>query len=433
MRGLLAWMNGHGGQYVTSLELQGSGSVPYLPCQRLKQLEIAYCRGVQLAGQPGVPQACSSSLTRLVLRCFAVGVQAGLVGLSCLVNLQHLESDMDAGYNADPVETFPGMVLSNMVHLMHLKIKQMKVDELQYVSCLSCLHELTLQRVQTFTLTPEISPGFCLPPTLTCLVLESHWDDSTSALEPTLLHSLTNLEVLNVGNAALTGSCGGGGGGAALLAALPQLQKLQHLHLCDISANWPAVSSVSYSALVPSSGLTSYQVQQCVMMPVGVLQHIFTASRVLPNLRSVCANDGQWSRQVTARQWNQAVVANIASCCPALQELRCNLPPHVTSLAPLQQLSGLTYLSVLQPGGTTADCQAMLQACAALTSLHSLTLLFITNDGFSHDSLVPLTALQQLTYLICWESRPGNAGGDDIAIAPIPPMVNLSSKVSAEQ
>lgn len=101
--------------------------------------------------------------------------------------------------------------------------------------------------------------------------------------------------------------------------------------------------------------------------------------------------------------WGQAAVSSVASCCPGLQVLQCNLLPAV-SVAPLAQLHSLTKLCVglfasVQDGSATSH------SVAALTHLQHLHLLWCNDDSVELDALVPLTALRQLSCLRCCAAR----------------------------
>lgn len=430
VEGLLEWLKNH--QHVTSLEVFDCPRLVHLPCPNLVELELLCCDDVQLvasdnSSQQGVLHSCSSTLTKLALNdCTFVVGQAGLDALSCLVNLQHLwyergeafddsddcvdSSDDEAGRGGVGVSkirqtfaTFPGSVLQSLVQLTHLQLQLIEIEGLQHLSCLSKLCELNLTLHNGCRLTPNIARGFELPASLQRLLLDTI--DHFTVLDPALLHTLTALEVLDITRALLTAT-GGVESGAALLDALPALQQLRCLKLSSVDADWPPASSPSYSALVPSSTLTSLHiVGRCLQD--GALQHTFTPDRVLPQLRHVLVSvdvRSSASEPLHAYAWDSTVLGSIASCCPGLQALECRLQQGV-SVEPLGQLTELTALTCQQAGSVEEARASMQAASVALKQLQELRLTWSLGVGrLEREVLRPLTALRKLTSLSCWQA-----------------------------
>lgn len=428
--GLLAWLENRG-QHVTRLEVLSARDITQLPCRQLQHLDLlqgGVLLGPRPSKDPGVLQACTG-LTRLQLSACNLRDSAAdesLAGLSQLVQLQslvlqrplkHVFVEEDGGDERIfttrhvPV-TFPGRVLPSLVHLTNLALTNVQaVSDLQHIGCLSKLCELRLAMREAMQLTPSIAPGgFHLPVSLHTLILQGF--GRRIVLDPRVLQPLTGLRVLDVTGAVLTTAAGPGDGvasGAAMLAALLPLQQLQCLGLEDIQADWPVVSP-AYSALAPSTSMTNLTIVGCSLPPDGVPRHMFVPGRVLPQLRLL----HMWTSTRTFDPvccWDQAAVANAASCCPGLRALQCALQPGV-NLAQLSQLTGVTQLSVYFAGGAT-DAAASAQSMAAMSKLRSLELNCAAEGGggglTSKDVLLPLITLRKLTSLVC-EQRDTQGG-----------------------
>lgn len=203
-----------------------------------------------------------------------------------------------------------------------------------------------------------------------------------------LLHELAGLQVLDVLGVTFTAESGGLSG-TALQGVLPALQKLKHLELYDVKADWPA-ASLACSALIPSTSLTRIDIGGR-SLPAVAYKHLLTAGRVLPKLRGLVLQENA--------NWDHAAVMNAVSCCPGLQKLNCSVQLGV-SVAPLGQLSSLTGF-FLSYRGSIQDGKACMQAVAALTNLQSLQLNWTGDGRLGLDAFVPLTALRQLTHLQC--------------------------------
>lgn len=329
------------GASLTRLHLSEASSLNQLPAQQqlqgLKALELSACT-VQLGAagpHQGILQG-RTGLTRLSLH--HCHVLDKLDHLSTLVSLESLRV-AHAG--------FPGAVLQH----------------------LSCLTELDLQHVHV------------------------------KGLHASVLQPLANLRALNVVSTQITASATAGNvpplsSRAALLAVLPAMQHLQDLRLDNLDRDWswPAVSA-AYSALIPSSNLTSITVDNC-WLPAAGLQHVFAPGRELPLLRHL----DLWEYEDKGH-WNHAAVSNIASCCPNLEKLLCSLHRGV-SLAPLSRLHpSLTHLNVRSWAGI--DGKSCVEAVTALTNLQHLRIAGSSEAGrgLEMQMLAMLTALRQLTHL----------------------------------
>lgn len=394
--GCLAWLHTHG-QSLTRLELFGFlwPAITKLPCLQLQELELAKCK-VQLAASsyhPGVLQGCSG-LTHLgLIDCEWVDLYTPLGDIPH--RLPHLQSLRMSGMDFD-ASCLPEQLVA-------LQVERCCVEGLKQLNWLSALCDLDLCINPPFHLTPSLTPGgFRLPASLqdlTLKVVPSNYpyydpEEHDSRLNPAVLRGVTSLTYLCIAHVALT-SGGRGGSGASFLEVLDALQQLQSLKLFDVDADWPAAGSLSYSALVPSSTLTSLEVYRCTLPDVA-LRHVFTPGRLLPRLQWVATWQGLRSR-ADPPLWDQAAVSSLVSCCPGLQHLSCCLQQG-TSVAALKQLSALTALALSLGDAAVEDATACVQAVAALTNLQALRTEWDVQDH-SMSIVSPLTALTKLTHL----------------------------------
>ena len=186
------------------------------------------------------------------------------------------------------------------------------------------------------------------------------------------------------------------------LLHMQQLTGLEHLDV-SFEVDWPPPSP-AFAGLTASSKLKTIElVGPGTHLPSGVWQHVFGA-KALPCVERV---------HISTAFEATSEVSSLVSCCPALQHCDLSLQPGV-AVAPLVQLTGLTYLDV---GHTTVDTSSFdsnIQSLAAMTNLRELDISFPALVQPS--SMVALTALTRLKHLGCrnTEPHPKTTKGHDV-------------------
>jgi len=405
---VLAWLAKHG-SHLTQLHASSFGRhvdqpmFRYLPCSKLRDMYVYGCT-LQLApsrDQPGV-LAHATGLQHLSLHAvdFLEGPEA-LTALSVLTSLQHLDL-MDI-WN----QTFPDVLLEDLVHLTHLKIgRGVAVQSLHGLGALTNLQRLILgcmwqpggqtaalqelQELQQLTwlalpglicqLDPSTTPGLAQLTALQHLEIQG----AEAGLHPALLSHLTRLQHLDLYN---TGPLGGAAGTVALLACLPRLQ-LTHLNLAYTLPH-PAPTAAAYSTISASTQL-QHLALTCSQVPAAAWRHFLAPPKQLPLLTSLELHHSDTGGQVDLSQ--------VVQCCCSLQhlDLSClslKLPSEL-QLAALLRLSSLTSLTIRH-----VDSDAAAAVLSQLTRLVELRIW--PPSSLSDSSVLLLTALRQLTVLYC--------------------------------
>jgi len=177
---------------------------------------------------------------------------------------------------------------------------------------------------------------------------------------------------------------------AALLAVIGQQPQLIRLELCPCSS-WYPPPAAAFSALTASSCLQHLELTNCQLPPCA-WQQLFPPRRRLPELcyLGICFVISE----EPAQQLSPADVQVMVSCCPALAHLYLGSRLPVSTAAPLQQLTGLTTLSIY------ASFQDNAPSVARLTGLQELIPdARLAGDRVTVSGLLQLTVLQQLSYM----------------------------------
>lgn len=243
------------------------------------------------------------------------------------------------------------------------------------------------------------TPGLSFPPSL------QHFELGGDVFEPSVLAATTHLTELNLGRFGfhqfIVDDEGDVSGGARLLGFLSQLQHLDCLRLSHAQCNWPPASP-AYQALVTSSSTLRVLLIDFHGLPDSVFAHVFPSAPshlVLPRLEDLCVVGIP-----------PGAVAGVVGCCPVLQKLSLGMAaPGCAHLAALSQLSALTCLELLlkaeDDGGEGVSSAVPIQSVAGLTRLQELSVQLTARGQGYQDllplSVLPLTALQQLTSLRC--------------------------------
>lgn len=379
------------GRYVTGIMVAGWSHAPVLrplleqlPCHNLQQVGLT---NLDLRLGPDQDHAgvfdSSTSLTRLELQ--NVGITAGsLATLAGLPKLEHLCVDNSRLYESFNFDTVSAYVWATLTHLTHLDLNgiPVPVESLRDLGSMTRLRVLKVADGECRMLVTA-TPGVSLPPSV------QHFSFYGS-LRPSVLAAATQLTFLNLAEVIIEGQ-GGVSGGACLLEVLARLQHLDFLSLSEAETRWPA-PSFAYQALVASSStLRCLDVSECGL-PAAAFAFTFPSASshdvMLTSLEELSMSDMQGD-----------TVADMVKCCPALRQLWIN----VDGGAHLAALSGLSALTLLElklhredDGGSYA---VSIQCLSGLTQLHSLGFEIPSVLGTEHQSLLPLTALQQLTRL----------------------------------
>jgi len=428
---LVEYLSRHG-SHLTSMNLSGSeigagkctllGQLP--SCQHVQQLSIEYF-DVQLCGDEGLPGVLNSitGLTRLELDDCLVnpkGTVGSVADLSVLVNLRHLRIGFDLwlSFSEGSLDPQPLSEVgwstnawSGLHHLTHLKLGWvvLAAEDVQHLSTLSSLSVLSVSG--DVHLAVMAAPGLALSQSLRSLVITGMHGRSITCpvLGPSVLAALTRLTRLKLAGVRVKGE-GEVGGGLCLLQAVSKLQRLRRLVFARLDVEWPPPSP-AYQAVVASSKLRWLTWADC-QLPPGVFAHIFPCphsdqhgelvSFVIQECGALCSR---------CRTTSSAVVANLASCCPALQELQIAVDGWVC-LTPLCQLSALASLLLKVDGGPDGTA-ASIHSLSGLTGLRSLHLKTqqLSTAAISR-VLLPLTALRQLNTFSCQDS--GEAQGVEL-------------------
>ena len=344
----------------------------YAPGTRLVLQHCAICLQ-SMAGLPGLLHGLKH-LTHLSLHFSTVLDVNGLNSLSSLAalpDLQHLSLGalLDGqGQGLRQLEA-PDLLpkLSKLTYLEVSKRLVLSVPSMQQLSCLSDLQTLILHfrgnsEVSTAALgalfhCPRLQrmdlshPGVPIDLSTAPFLQQQpsallQFKLAHGALDMHALGRATQLQHLELNHVQLLPA----GAATALLSLLPALQQLQHLRLGFLQCQWPPISA-QYSAITASSRLMHLELSGC-LLPAGVWQHVFPAGRTLLHLSSVLLGH-VGVRTTTASQPALAAgdVAQLARCCPGLQELQLwrQLQPHA-DLEGLQQLPELTRLWLADVG-----------------------------------------------------------------------------------
>jgi len=447
------WLQRHGGsisamEVQVQVDFQHVVSLASLPCPLLRDLNLSV-----VALQPGVFSTCTG-LTRLLLESCIVedspqatsGADSNpLMQLSVLSSLQHLNlGRVFARGSATSVTgallEIPSSLLSQLVQLTYLKLGLCQVQSdaaLQHLSALSALQHLDLNlRMRSWGLQPltaAVLTGLQHLQQLTALHLWAvPWAINLHSLPAVTM--LTALRVLQLQSTSVNPAVLAGfsqlqwlglichdpwsaQGCARVLAAVGQQAQLTRLQLCAHSSS-RAPSAAAYSALTASSCLQLLSLASC-QLPVGAWQHMFPPKKCLPELRALWwqSEDNGAERTLLSPADMQAMV----SCCPALSDLGLGSQLAVSTAAPLQQLTGLTHLSI------SASFQDNAPSIARLTGLQRLSLnAQQAGDQVTASGLLQLTVLQQLRDMIVTGAAcdPGLAWSQEN-----PGRVKIASKV----
>lgn len=181
-------------------------------------------------------------------------------------------------------------------------------------------------------------------------------------------------------------------GGACLLEVLAKLQHLDFLSLFEAETRWPAAPSSAYQGLVASSSKLRFLYVSNCGLPAAAPAFMFPAASphdvLLTRLEELSMSDMPGN-----------TVADMVKCCPALRQLWFNVDGGA-HLAALSGLSALILLELnLHPEDDGGSYAVSIQCLSGLTQLHRLGLELPYIPGTGHQSLLPLTALQQLTRL----------------------------------
>jgi hypothetical protein len=158
------------------------------------------------------------------------------------------------------------------------------------------------------------------------------------------------------------------------LAAVQQLQQLRRLELREVSE---IASAADYAALTASSQLQALVLLDCGMAATAA-EHMFTAGRSLPHPTQLWVSpDRFWPAMADlADAWLEhaadlrdcslvvgpANIGRLVACCPALQGLGTLVLEDgcvASDLAPLLQLTALSWLDIGGPGCDNAATQVL--------------------------------------------------------------------------
>jgi len=411
---LSEWLQRHGGG-ITAFEAQGYRHGPCLaslPCPLLRDLHLH-----ELYLQRGFFSTCTG-LTRLILKSCRVDIpnastSAGgntLVQLSALSSLQHL--GLGAVRVTGAFLEFPSSLLTQLVQLTYLQLVERHeglTAALQHLSTVSGLQHLELLG---WAAAPGIEYQPSTPAALTGLQHLKHqtalrlhrvpWAiDLHSMPAVTSLPALRVLQlqdITSVDPAVLAGVSQlqelelmcvrpwDAEGSAALLAAMGHQQQLTRLEL-RANTSWCPPSAEAFSALTVSSRLQHLQLVN-FGIPACAWQQMFPPGRCL---RELCRLGVVFVNQQETQQLSPADLQAMVSCCPALVDLHLGPQLAVSTAAPLQQLTGLTHLSMCAPFQDSAP------SIAQLTGLQQLMLASRqAGDLVTVSRLLQLTVLQQL-------------------------------------
>jgi hypothetical protein len=381
---LVAWLAKHGSSSLHKVRLHAYASSSNSPVTlRLPWQQLSHLTSLSLRGIVMEAADCSSSSSN---------IWRGLSQLPLLqqLHLESLRTPKDSSFDMAAYTAALGCALQQLVQLTELSLStdickpRLEGAVLAGASNLSCLQSLKLKGVGSDECPVQFQ---YLPSSLTALHLteaatSSAPDGSSSSSDSTW--QLPALKQLTMVESGVPPSvlllrlqyfkCSDEPGGFRdLHAALPNLQRLQTLHL-----SWfgDGLAAEELASLTASSHLTSLELVSCCV-PAGAARHMFGAGRLLPHLQQLNITDAELEPNgppgggpdVLERfdGWSLLVedgdVQRIVSSCPALQSLgtlrvAAGLP-HA-QLLPLLQLSALTELSVGGAGCTDAVAELVL-------------------------------------------------------------------------
>ena len=173
-----------------------------------------------------------------------------------------------------------------------------------------------------------------------------------------------------------------------LLAAIGQMMQLQQLELLHVQCEWPNAAA-AYTALTASSALQVLKVQ-LDGWPAGIWQAVFRPQLQLPHLHNLMVRQNHAVHGPEVAAFSSTDISRLVGCWPGLQHLKLPLQPDV-QVAALSQLTALSALNI-----STAT-ESTVKSLPGLTGLQRLVI--GVYPPCSPAALLPLTALQQLTYL----------------------------------
>jgi hypothetical protein len=366
----------------------------------------SYCQyDVQLGptaehDHPGVIQGCTK-LTRLELcDCSIVDVMDAPAGtvldcLSSLVNLEHFVMR-----DCNPV-TLSSATLPSMLHLTHLDMHGLSVENMLQLTLLTNLEELHFAAVGDLVVGLSSVPGLTFPPSLTELVLESPIEAGLLSIVPPGLQHL-EIECVVQGPAEAPG---------VFLSGMARLQHLTCLHIDGCDPEWPPVGR-AYSALTTSSKLVELSLCDAEL-PKNTWFNAFWPSRRLPHLTSLnIFNDVHGDELGVGLPWDVADMFHLVLCCPNLRTISAISLQHGVLVSELVQLTALTRMHVIYgPVDGWPRVGDTMSGLAILTQLEELTGCLYGCDVRTSE-LLPLTRLTCLTELRL-VTRPGNGQGND--------------------
>jgi hypothetical protein len=408
----LSWVDTYQPQ-VTNLQLSNARqpALADLRCPQLKKLALQNC-SVRLAGSSSNPGSLHGlkALTHLSLQfCNVFDDLDSLTAIAGLTDLQHLVLGALLDRQQQGLRQLTAVdLLPQLPKLTHLEISKRMVlsaPSMQQLSCLtdlrtlilhfrsnsdvstaamqalaSCRHLQRLELSQLGTPVQHSTAPFLAQATELQQLKLAH-----GTLDVPTLHPLTQLQQLELSHMTLLPDA------AAFLALLSSLQQLQNLRLGFLKCPWPPASAAYASITAAASTLQHLEISSCPF-PAEAWQQIFPADRHLPNLTSLLLG------QVIKGALDQPLlaahdVAQLASCCPALQELHLwrQLQPDA-DVSCLQQLTALSRLWLADVGSQ------VLTGIAGVVGLQDVYVL--VQGQVCWAQLQQLTALTQLSRLI---------------------------------
>jgi len=410
--GLRQWLL-HNGQHITCVQLsQGFATLRHLPCPNLRNLELADMT-VQLGAsstQPGMLHSCTR-LTKLQLDgCHNTDGQNGLVALSALVWLQHLDLYCR---NNRATDQMPSTMFQHLQQLTHLDLRDhiasvLTTHSVEHISCLVNLQELCIE--SKVSLSPSTTPGISRLTALHTLSLQY------GELDPVCLQDCTQLQVLELSVVTIISA----DSAAALHSLVGRLQQLQFLKLYDLQHDGH-IAAAAYSSLTASSEL-----QKLVLtvedLPPGAWQQLFPHQ--LPELQEVFMQFNYWdpSDSPPTAVPGPDEISWLVTCCPGLRDVEVNVQPD-SELAGFANATGLTSLSV---SWLPAEAFESLSALSGMVSLQGLSVGLA--GPITTPDLLWLTALTTLTMLslhIGTELDPEDVEDADLYLTSVPAMPRL--------
>lgn len=180
------------------------------------------------------------------------------------------------------------------------------------------------------------------------------------------------------------------------------MQHLREVRLIELPrVEWPS-SYAAFTALTASSQLSKLYVFMCGV-PQGVLAHALPAAG-LADMQYLSfadevtfeGDDGTTERDYD--YWSVDSVVQLVSCCPSLVYLQLSVSGP-SACAALKPVTALTLLCTSVACDSQADVDACVLLLAELSALCSLELRIPQTQKDLAATLLPLTALRQLTNL----------------------------------